>query len=276
MLDVSSYLQRIQYNGSLLPSESLLNALHKRHLQNIPYENFDIVTNKPLSLVTSELFDKIVVRGRGGFCYELNILFGQLLQTLGFRVRFLSAHLWKDEAWGAEYDHLILAVSYDANKDKRVWLADVGNARWFQQPIQLHHGSQHTEYSTTYRLRKENELYFFTKQESNFEEQMQYRFTMQAHNPNDFSAMCLFKETSAESWFRQNIIYAQCTDMGRIRLSNSQYSVVIDGVQTDLSVATLDEFKAIFQRHWAGNIPPNLDHYFSQPSNHSSQQHIST
>jgi N-hydroxyarylamine O-acetyltransferase len=275
MFDSSSYLQRLQYNGSLEPSEALLHELHKRHLHNIPYENFDIVTNKPLSLVTEELFDKIVVRARGGFCYELNILFGQLLEALGFRVKFLSAHLWKDEAWGLEFDHLILAVSYDADKENRVWLADVGNARWFQQPMRLYHDSQHTEYKTTYRLRKENEMYFFTKQESDAEEQMQYRFTTQARSPNDFSAMCLFKETSAESWFRQNIIYAQCTDKGRIRLSNSQYSVIIDGVQTDSPVATLDEFTTIFQRHWAGSVPPNLDHYFSQSSNHNSLQHIS-
>jgi arylamine N-acetyltransferase len=54
----------------------------------------------PLEIITrsygatnddNALFEKIVIRRRGGFCYEANGLFAALLRALGFDVKMLSA-----------------------------------------------------------------------------------------------------------------------------------------------------------------------------------------
>jgi arylamine N-acetyltransferase len=56
---------------------------------------------------TKALYDKIVRRRRGGFCYELNGLFAWLLRQLGFTVTLLSARVAQaDGDFSPEFDHL--------------------------------------------------------------------------------------------------------------------------------------------------------------------------
>lgn len=261
MVNKDEYLQRIgSATSAPIASSEILHYLHVQHLRSIPYENFDIILDCPLSLTEHDLFDKIIYQRRGGFCYELNILFAHLLESIDFDVELLSANLWKDEKWGPEYDHLILAVKSKENSD--VWLADVGNARWFQRPMQLFDGSSYRELGITYRLTFDNDMYFFTRQEPNGEEIMQYRFTLQPRRAKDFADMCLFKETSSDSWFRQNIVYSQRTDEGSIILTNTQCSIIANGNRQETAIHSFDDFTNVFYQHWHYYPPLGLANFF--------------
>lgn len=80
VLNETKYLERIKYEDQLSISLEVLNKLQKSHLQNIPFENLDIHTGKKIELENT--YDKVVSKGRGGFCYELNGLFYLLLKKL--------------------------------------------------------------------------------------------------------------------------------------------------------------------------------------------------
>ena len=82
MLDVERYLQRIDYSGPTVPTLETLSALHQAHLLAVPFENLDIHLGRAIVLDEEALYDKIVERRRGGFCYELNGLFAALLRAL--------------------------------------------------------------------------------------------------------------------------------------------------------------------------------------------------
>src|SRR5215469_17119584 len=76
-LDPRPYLERIQCAGMmkreiLEPSLRLLRTLHEAHLLAVPFENLSIHYGQPIFLEDQALYDKIVRRRRGGFCYELN------------------------------------------------------------------------------------------------------------------------------------------------------------------------------------------------------------
>src|SRR5215207_7769491 len=90
-MDIAHYLQRISYNGPLDVSAATLEALHLAHLLAVPFENLDVWRKRQIVLDEMALFEKIVARRRGGFCYELNGLFGTLLRELGFGVTLLAA-----------------------------------------------------------------------------------------------------------------------------------------------------------------------------------------
>ena len=90
-MDTTAYLHRIRYHRPLDPSSVTLRALHRAHLHTVPFENLDIHLGRPIALDETALFDKIVARRRGGFCYELNGLFAVLLRILGFTVTLLAA-----------------------------------------------------------------------------------------------------------------------------------------------------------------------------------------
>ena len=110
-MNSSAYLRRISYRGERAPTAATLEELHRAHLLAVPFENLDIHLGRPIVLEPDPLFDKIVTRRRGGFCYELNGLFVLLLRDLGFEVTLLAAGVARaDGGFGPEFDHLTLLV----------------------------------------------------------------------------------------------------------------------------------------------------------------------
>jgi len=130
-MEIKAYIKRINYKGSLEPTVETLRGLQLAHLQTVPFENLSIHAKEPILLQEDSLFEKIVMRKRGGFCYELNGLFAALLRELGFEVTMLSAGVAKnDGGFGPDFDHMTLMVSLEER-----WLVDVGFGDSFQQPL---------------------------------------------------------------------------------------------------------------------------------------------
>ena len=78
-----AYLERIGVSSPVEPDAETLADLQERHLYTVPFENLSIHLGEPIVIEEQPLFDKIVTRRRGGFCYEVNGLFSMLLRTLG-------------------------------------------------------------------------------------------------------------------------------------------------------------------------------------------------
>ena len=67
------------------PTAGGLSALIRAHRLAIPFENYNVCElHLPVSLATEDIFEKVVRKGRGGYCFELNALFYSLLIALGF------------------------------------------------------------------------------------------------------------------------------------------------------------------------------------------------
>src|SRR3954447_10763487 len=111
-LDVHAYLERIRYHGPLEPTAETLRRLQVAHLLTVPFENLSIHRGEPIELDDEALFEKMVVRRRGGFCYELNGLFAALLRSLGFEVVMLAAGVMgADGEFSPDFDHMALMVN---------------------------------------------------------------------------------------------------------------------------------------------------------------------
>ena len=130
-MDIEQYLRRIEYDGPLEPSAAVL---ARAYTVNICLLSLSKISTShlrmPISLDLASVYDKIVRRHRGGFCYELNGLFCALLIALGFRVYMLSARVRRDDGgFGPEFDHMLLRVDLD-----EPWLVDVGFGDSFVDP----------------------------------------------------------------------------------------------------------------------------------------------
>jgi N-hydroxyarylamine O-acetyltransferase len=123
-MDTEKYLQRLGIENFEFPvtAESLKN-LQKQHLLNVPFENLDIHWKRPILLDTARFYRKIVEEKRGGFCYELNGLFCELLNEIGFPSRLISARVaTADDEFSREFDHLAILTKIGDEK----FLVDVG------------------------------------------------------------------------------------------------------------------------------------------------------
>jgi N-hydroxyarylamine O-acetyltransferase len=121
-LDVGAYLRRINYSGPTEPSEATLVAIYRSHLREIRFENFDVFLKGSVSVDLESIQDKIVYRGRGGYCYEQAQLFGAVLERLGFTVDRMLARVGPDGGPARPRTHLTLRVQSGTG----VWLADPG------------------------------------------------------------------------------------------------------------------------------------------------------
>jgi len=86
--DKAAYLARIGLSeAGLRPDLECLNAVLRAQLEHIPFENLEVLCEQRTpDLGTAALFDKLVTRRRGGYCFELNALFHALLVSLGYTV----------------------------------------------------------------------------------------------------------------------------------------------------------------------------------------------
>jgi N-hydroxyarylamine O-acetyltransferase len=119
--DSDAYLRRIGYTGKTSPAVDTLKALHHAQLYTIPFENFDIQLGRGVSLEPGAIFEKLVHKRRGGYCFEQNSLFLTALQTFGFEARPLLGRVQLNGT-PTSREHQIELVTVTG----RQWIADVG------------------------------------------------------------------------------------------------------------------------------------------------------
>ena len=245
-MDIKAYLNRIGIEKAGEPSLKFLTELQNRHFLFIPFEDLDIPDRSRIELDLDEIYNKIILSKRGGFCYELNGLFHWLLTSLGFRVDMLSARVFNSQKndFGPEYDHMTLLVHLD--KD---YLADVGFGDSFRRPIEIPDGEAE-DVSGQYKiLKKVDNLFELLKKEEN-DFSKQYCFTTDPKSLEDYEEMCAFQQDSLSSHFRTRMICTIATETGRITLSNNSLTITENGIKTKTDFTDQNDFYLLLKKHF--------------------------
>ncbi len=244
-MDVRSYLTRIGYDGTLAVHSTTLRRLHRRHMQNVPFENLDIHLHRPIVLDEAALYDKVVRRRRGGFCYELNGLFAWLLRELGFTVELLSARVTRDKGgFGPDFDHMTLLVELD-----EPWIADVGFGDSFVEPLRLQDAGPQRQESKEYLVRTESAGYLVSGGDISDPKPM-YAFDLQPRRFSDFADMCRYHQTSRDSPFTQKRVCSRLTADGRVTLSDLRLIHTRGGERQERVLESEEEFRSALKRYF--------------------------
>lgn len=131
--ELARYLKRIGHDRDVRPNLATLRSLHRAHVTSIPFENLDVQLGLVPSLEPEAIFEKLVECRRGGWCYEMNGLFGAALERIGFAVTRVSCGVMRqdggDEKMGT---HLALLVDCEGP-----WLCDLGFGGSLLEPLPL-------------------------------------------------------------------------------------------------------------------------------------------
>ncbi len=238
---VRDYLDRIHAEASpestLEPTLELLSNLHERHLCAAPFENLDICFGVPIVLDPTKILDKIVVRRRGGFCYELNSAFAWLLTQLGYHVTLLSAEVaLPDGRFGIPFDHMVLRVDID----EAPWLVDVGFGESFLHPIPLVDNA-----AGEYRLDRQGEQWFLLQGST-----PKYRFTLAPRQLADFEEACHYQQNSPESTFTQRVVTTRFTPGGRVTLTRERLVVHRGAERIETKIENETEWSQALDEHF--------------------------
>ncbi|KAG9466151.1 hypothetical protein GDO78_017136, partial [Eleutherodactylus coqui] len=198
-MDLKAYLQRVNLMDCAPPCLSALRELHRHHVHSIPTESLSIHSGEKIILDIPWIYNKIVVRRGGGFCFENNGLYLWVLQQLGYETKVLSSRV-RDPITGiyGPPSHMLLTVELE----ERRWLCDVGYGEGIIEPFLLEAEWEEEQDSGVYRLRVEGDKWFMERKEEEIWRTL-YKFTLEERTFEDFWEMCEYHQSSPCSIFFQ-------------------------------------------------------------------------
>jgi N-hydroxyarylamine O-acetyltransferase len=247
-VNIAAYLDRINYHAPLAPTAGTLRRLQVAHLLTVPFENLSIHAKQPIVLDDNALFEKIVKRRRGGFCYEANGLFAALLRALGFDVTMLAAGVANAEGgFGPDFDHMALMVTIDER-----WLVDVGFGDSFREPLLIDKRDEQWEGERDYRIDSDGRYLILMRRDdvADGEWKAQYRFTLQPYEYSDYEEMCRYHQTSPQSHFTRGRICSKATPDGRVTLGEMRLIITRNGERQERELANEEEYAAMLRERF--------------------------
>lgn len=224
MIHLQDYFARINYQGPATPELSTLKAIHALHPAHIPFENIDVLLERGISLDLNSIQQKLIGNDRGGYCFEHNALFMQVLKQLGFEVESLMArNVWRQPAdmpFGPR-THQVLRVKVEGEW----WLADVGfGGLVLTDPLRLETNEAQQGQHEAFRILTHDHGWML---QVNVQEQWEdlYDIASQPLEPIDMEVANWFTSASPNSKFRHNLMMARATPDTRYALLNNRLTV---------------------------------------------------
>jgi len=249
LIDAERCLKRVEYSGPIEPTLYTLRALQMAFLLKVPFENLDIHLDLQIRLSPESIYEKIVSKKRGGFCYECNILFFELLSGLGFHVEYLSARMVSGSTVGKEYDHMVLLVHLEYD-----YLADVGNGQSCREPLRIDGTNKATSEDYAYRVGTHGKDYALYYRLSDTAWTPRFLFTLAPRDRADFSDMCHYHQTSPDSVFTRQRLVTIATFEGRVTLTDMRLSIAKGSEIQESVVNSEDEYYKILKQNFGIEI----------------------
>ena len=198
-----AYLDRIGFDGEPRADVDSLEALMRSHVCAVPFENLDVQLARPLTTSIEEAYRKIVERRRGGWCYEMNGLFGWALAEAGFGAMRIAAAVRDDLANDSRLNnHLVLAVRCPG--DDTTWLVDVGFGGSHFGPLKLGPTSVvHEPYELGIEQLADGRWRF---RERHLDSELFYDFVASVADESALATKCIDLQTNPESSFVLNLV----------------------------------------------------------------------
>jgi N-hydroxyarylamine O-acetyltransferase len=250
-VDLEAYLRRVGYSGPLEPVASVLESLHLAHATHIPFENLDILLKRPIRLDPASLQEKLVAGGRGGYCFEQNLLFASVLERLGYSVTRLAARVHYRNQPKVPRTHIALLVKIEG----AAWLADVGfGLEGLLLPVPFVTGREARQYAWTYRAVESNgEWTLQSLREGSWHDL--YSFTLEPCLPVDFEPANHYTATHPDSRFVRTLTVQLPTPVARSKLRNRELIQDLGTTVTRRVLADDDELLAVLAEVFGLRFP---------------------
>jgi N-hydroxyarylamine O-acetyltransferase len=239
-MNTEKYLRRIRIENFAIPlTAENLKFLQKQHLLNVPFENLDIQWQRLIILDTSKFYEKIIGEKRGGFCYELNGLFCELLNKIGFLSKIISARVSNGNGeFGAE---LAILTKIDGIE----FLVDVGFGDFTAEPLKFILDTEQVDENGVFLIRKFDDEYFEVVKKDDELWKGEYIFKDKPRDLAEFTEMCNFHQTSLESHFTRGKVCSLMLENGRKTLTDKAFIETKNDRKSETEINSEEEFYKI-------------------------------
>jgi N-hydroxyarylamine O-acetyltransferase len=217
VFDLDRYLERIGLSSAPSPDLDGLEAVQAAQLRAVPFENLDVLLTGQIDVEPDAIFDKLVRRGRGGYCFECNLLLREALLALGFEARTLLARVVIDRVDGPvpARTHAIVEVQIG----DRHYAADCGfGAQTPRGVLQLPDGTTR-DGDAAWRLQDDPQFGVrLLKEDPDRPPHDLYVFDFIEVHPADIAVGNHWTSTHPSSHFTQKIVAVRQNDGGRVAI----------------------------------------------------------
>jgi N-hydroxyarylamine O-acetyltransferase len=245
--ELDRYCQRIELDIPFHADLSTLQHLHRQHPQAIPFENLDSWLGREVSLEPAAVFRKLVDGRRGGYCFEHNLLFRNVLETLGFAVQGLAARvLWNQPPGaGMPRTHKLLLVTIDGQR----FIADVGfGGLTMTAPLMLDSTEVQATPNENFRIVPHGADYLLEAEVSGAWVPL-YRFSLEEQSPADYAMANYFVSTHPQSLFVNELIACRVNaDMRYALLGGRLARHQLGKASEQQQITDAEELRAILQQ----------------------------
>jgi len=255
-MNLAAYFQRIGYQGRYRPTLELLSALTAAHTQSIPFENLDVLLGRAISLEPDALFQKLVIDRRGGYCFEQNGLFLEVLRELGFQVEPISARvrLQRPRDFIPPRTHVFLRVELDGES----WLTDVGvGGLSLTAPLRLATDAEQRTPHEPRRILQEGAR-LFHQVRFGAEWQDICEFTLEEMPPIDRELANWYTSAHPKSHFKNRLLVARAApEAQRLTLLNDEFALRDRyGSATKRQIGSASELLEVLVKQFGLYFPP--------------------
>jgi N-hydroxyarylamine O-acetyltransferase len=253
-IDLGAYFGRIGYDGRAEASLETLEALHALHAEKIPFENLSPFLGEPVKLDAASIQEKLVRGGRGGWCFEHNLLFSHALQGIGFELTRLAARV----RWNVPADvvtprsHCLMRVKAGGHD----YIADVGfGGMSLTAPLRLEPGVEQATAHEPHRV-TEAEGGYLLEAKVGSEWQALYSFEMHEQQIADYEVSNWYLCNHPQSHFVNGVVAARAEPGRRHALRNTRYAIHHpDGTTERRFIASVDEYLATLAGPFQIRVP---------------------
>lgn len=241
---LESYFNRIQIDDIQGNSLENLRLLVKHHTGNIPFENLNPLLDIPVKLDMESLVQKIIYDGRGGYCFEQNLLFMEVLKTLGYKVQPYAARVTASDEQMNARTHMFLMVEVENSQ----FLTDVGFGGMIPaEPLRFETGLIQETPHITYRITENTEGFYLEYLKENHWKTL-HTFDFQNQFPVDFQMANWYTSTYPDSHFRHQLSVARAGKDRRFGLRNNRLSVhYVNGETETKELSTVKEIMDVLE-----------------------------
>ena len=238
--NLTDYLSRIGFEGDAHNDVATLTQLMQRQLRSIPFENTEVQAGRIPSLVPEDIVNKVLGRGRGGYCYEINGVFAMALTAIGFEWYFAGARPMFYPMRRPK-THMVVIVKCEG----REYLCDTGFGGYaLRAPIEIVEGET-VQDGDRFRMEYLDGEYVLSSQVQG-EWQRQYGFALQPQEWIEFSLANYFNATHPDTIFTQKKLAIMQTPYGCKILVDNELKLIENGKLEKLEVDYASALKEHF------------------------------
>ncbi|MGE8500349.1 MAG: arylamine N-acetyltransferase family protein [Pseudomonas sp.] len=258
VLDLPTYLARLGYRSAPPPTLETLRELQQRHCAEFVFETLSTLLHVPISVEASDVQDKLLKQGRGGYCFELNGQFLRLLQALGYDARGLTGRVVMNQTQGPlpARTHMLVLVTLDGAR----YITDVGFGGMVPTgPLLLDSEAEQATPHELYRLSLVDGSYTLSAKVGD-EWRAMYLFDMQPPAEIDYVVGNWYVCTHPDSPFLGQLLVARTGDRQRTTLHNGSFATHHVGERSQrVQLRDVDEVLAVLHEVFGIRVPQHPD-----------------